>query len=171
MRRTVLACLVMSASAAIAGNMSLTLTDLSPIEITAFSTGASMPATISSGSGGSAGKVTFKEFMFKATESAATPILTQKLSTGAHIPGATFQVRSVDGSRLVAEWDLTDVFVTSLDITNGAPDPRGRDASFFATPETSFSLAFAKYCHKVFAADGTTVTSQVCWNILTNSTT
>ncbi|HET9652444.1 MAG TPA: type VI secretion system tube protein Hcp [Usitatibacter sp.] len=129
-----------------------------------------MPSTISSGGGGaSAGKVTFKDFTFKATQSSASPMLMQKVSAGSHIANAKFQVRSPDGTRLVAEWELTDVLVTAVDVTNGAGDTKAKDATFFATPETSFSLAFAKYCYKVFAADGTTVASQMCWNIVTNS--
>ncbi|HSN20191.1 MAG TPA: type VI secretion system tube protein Hcp [Usitatibacter sp.] len=172
MRRIVLACFVLSASAAFGGNMSLTLSGLPAIQVTGFSTGASMPVSISSGTGGAGiGKVSFKEFAFKATESSATPMLMQKLSTGTHLPGGTLQVRSLDGTRLVAEWDLTDVFVVSVDVNNGASDPRGRDASFFATPETSFSVVFAKYCYKVFAADGTTIASQMCFNLATGSAT
>ncbi|MGE5096416.1 MAG: type VI secretion system tube protein Hcp [Betaproteobacteria bacterium] len=169
MRRIALACFVVSASAAFGGNMSLTLTGLPAVQLTGFSTGASMPATISTGGGASAGKVTFKEFTFKATESAATPTLMAKLAGGAHIAAATVQVRSTDGTQLVAQWDLADVLVTSVDIANGAADPKSKDATFFATPETAFSLAFAKYCYKVFAADGTTVASQMCWNLETNS--
>lgn len=170
MRRVVLACFVVSASAAFGGNMSLTLPSIPVIELTGFSTGASMPVSISLGGGGAtAGKVTYKEFAFKATQSAATPMLMLKVSNGGHIPSATVQVRSLDGTRLVAQWDLTNVLVTSVDVANGAADPKAKDASFFAAPETSFSLVFAKYCYKVFAADGTTVASQMCWDIATNS--
>ena len=171
MRRIALACFVMSAASASAGNMSLAITGLPAIQLTGFSTGASDPATFSTGSGGGAGKVTFKEFSFKATQSAATPMLLLKVSNGAHITTATVQVRSLDGAQLVSQWDLTDVLVSAVDVTNGAVDPKAKNGDFFATPETSFSLQFGKVCYKVFAADGTTVASQMCWDQATNSAT
>jgi len=170
MRRIALACFVMSAAtAAFAGNMSLTLNGLPAVQLTGFSTGASNPGVVVSGGGAGAGKVNFKEFRFTATQSSATPMLMVKVSTGAHIPGGTVQVRSLDGSRLVAQWDLTDVLVSSVDVTNGAPGTKEKTTDFFATPETSFSLQFAKYCYKVFAADGTTVASQMCFDVASNT--
>lgn len=169
MRRIVLACFAMSSAAALAGNMSLSINGLPAIQLSGFSTSASEASSIGSqSSGAGAGKAAFQEFDFKATESAATPTLLANLATGAHFPTATVQVRTPDGSKLVAEWDLSEVFVTSLGVTNGAADPRGRDAGFFAAPETSFGLAFAKYCYKVFAADGSTVASQMCFDLATN---
>ena len=170
MRRIALSCFVLTATAAFAGNMTLTVDTLPAVQLTGFSTGASNAGSISGGGGG-AGKVSFKEFTFKATQSAATPTLMLNMSQGKHLKSAKVQVRTSDGARLVAEWVLSDLLVSAVDVVNGDadPNPKAKGADFFLAPETLFSLQFVKYCYKVFAADGTSVASQMCWDLAANT--
>ena len=169
MRRIALSFFALSAAAAFAGNMTLTIGTLPAVQLTGFSTGATNPVSFSGGGGGSTGKAIFKEFSFKAAQSSATPTLMNNLSQGRHVASAKVQVRTPDGARLVSEWTLTNVLVTAVDVFNGDADPKARGPAFFLAPETLFSLQFTKYCYKVFAADGTTIASEMCWDLATNT--
>jgi type VI protein secretion system component Hcp len=169
MRRAILACFALCATAALAGNMSVAIDTLPAVQLSGFATGGSNVGSIASGGGSGAGKVTFKEFSFKATQSAATPKLMLLMSQGKHIPNVKVQVRTPDGARLSTEWQLSDALVSAVDVTHGEADPKAKGPDFFMAPETTFSLQFRKYCYKVFAADGTTVASQMCWDLATNS--
>jgi type VI protein secretion system component Hcp len=172
MRRFVLASLLAGAGAVHAGNMSVTIAGLpAPVAITGFSTGAANAGTFPSGGGGGAGKPTFKDFTFKAPQSAATALLLKNLAAGTHLPSARIQVRSADGARLLSEWTLTGVLVAAIDVVNGAPDPKGKAPDFFLPPETAFSLRFSRYCYVVMEGDGTTIATQTCYDLATGTVT
>jgi type VI protein secretion system component Hcp len=164
MRRIALSCFILSATAAFAGNMSLMIDTLPTVPLTGFSTGASN--TVSPvGGGGGVGKVIYKEFAFKATQSAVTPTLVLFTSNGKRIPSARVQVRGLD-NRLAAEWVLSDVAVSAVEVVNG--EERTKNSNLFYLPEIAFNLQFAKYCYKVFAANGITVASEMCWDLNLN---
>lgn len=167
MRRIALASLVALALPAAAGNMMVTLDGLSPIALSGFSTGASNAVSLSGGGTG-VGKVTYKDFTFRAPQSISTPQLMLRVSDGRHLKTVTVQVRTPDGSKLSTEWILSDGLVTSVDVTNGPVDPKAKSPDFFLAPETSFTVIFDKYCYRVYAPDGTTIASQMCWDISAN---
>ena len=155
---------------ALAGNVSLSFSGVpGAIEVLSFSWGASNPATISSGGGGGAGKVTFSEFTFTATEHATSPLQFNNVAAGRHIQGARLSVMDPETGRPQSEWVLSDVLVTSFAIANGAPDPKAKQPNTFAVPSTKVTLAFANACYKVFAADGSV--RENCWNLVTNAPT
>ena len=168
-RWAILACSLVPGAAALAGNMSLTLDGVPAVQVSGFDNGVSNAGSFSSGGGGGAGKAVFKDFNFRATQSAASPTLFKHLAEGRHIPTGTLQVRSSDGSRLIAEWAFTDVLVSSFSAVNGDIDPKSKTGDMFLSPETAFSLAFKKVCYRVYASDGSTVANEACWNIATNT--
>jgi type VI protein secretion system component Hcp len=167
-RRALIACFVSAATAASAGNMSLELEGLPAVQLSAFDTGASNASTFLSGGGSATGKATFKDFTFRSTQSAATPGLMRYVADGRIIRSARIQVRSTDGVRLLSEWTLTGVLVSSLSIVNGELDVKAKAADSYLTPETTFSLGFSKVCYKVFAADGTAVAAEMCFDLAAN---
>ena len=75
MVRSILSCFAFSSCAAFAGNMTLTIDDIPSIAVSSFANGGANSASFSSGSGAGVGKVEFKDFTFKATQSTATPLL------------------------------------------------------------------------------------------------
>lgn len=168
-RGAVLASIVMSSTAASAGNMSLEIDALPAVQLSAFDTGASNVVVFSGGGGGGSGKVTFKAFGFKAPQSATTPALMRYVADGRHLQSARVQVRSTDGARLLSEWTLSDALVTSVEVVNGEADAKAKAGDIYMPPETAFSLVFSRYCYKVFAADGATIASQMCWDLATNT--
>jgi type VI protein secretion system component Hcp len=167
-RIALLAC-VAASPAAFAGNMSLALDGLPAVQVSGFDDGVSNVGSFTSGGGSGAGKAVFKDFSFRATQSAASPALLKHVAEGRHIATGALQVRSSDGSRLIAEWAFTDVLVSSFNVVNGDIDPKGKTGDMFLSPETAFSLAFKKVCYRVYATDGSTVANEACWNIATNS--
>ena len=166
--RIALPCLLVSATAAFGGNMSVVVGTLPAVQLTGFSTGATNPSSTSGSGGGGAGKVSFQDFHFTAPQSAASPDLMRWVSNGQHVQRATVQVRSTDGTRLLSEWVLSDVLVRGVGIVNGGADPKAKDPDIYLAPEMTFSLAFSKYCYTLFAADGRTVASQMCWDLAAN---
>ena len=154
--------------AALAGNVSLAFSGVpGAIEVLSFSFGASNPATTSTGGGSGAGKVTFSEFTFTATEHATSPLHFNNVAAGRHIQSARLAVMDPETGRPQSEWVLTDVLVTSFGIENGAPDAKAKQPNTFAVPSTKVTLAYAKACYKVFAADGSV--RENCWNLVTNA--
>jgi len=118
------------------------------IAIDSWSFGASNPTSVGSG-GLSAGKVQFQDFHFTKTLDKASPILFQKLATGEHIKGATFQVcrTSADGSsQCYLTITLSDVMVSSYQT--------GSEGG--SAPIDQFSLNFSKieFEYKPQKADG-----------------
>jgi len=178
MRRASIRNLVVAAFAAslpalpsFAGNLSLMIDGIGgSIEVLAFNFGARNQGSIASGGGSGAGKVSFTEFTFSATESAASPSLFEYVNQGKHTPSARFTVNNPDTGKLHSEWVLTDVLVTSFSVTNGDLDPKAKLPNTFGAPVTAFGLSFAKACYRVFAGDGS-VAKESCWNVATNSTT
>jgi type VI protein secretion system component Hcp len=147
----------------LAGNMILTIDTLPAVEVSGLRTAAeNAGGTIGGGSG--AGKPVYKAFEFAATQSAMTPTLLKQLTQGKHFQQARLQVFTSDGLRLTSEWALDEVFVSAVSIEGGAPDPKAKAPNTFQLPETKFSLQFAKYCYKVFAADGS-VAGQMCYDL------
>ena len=168
-RLAFLACMLAPATAAIAGNMTLVLDGVPAVQVSGFENGVSNPASIASGGGGGAGKADFRDFTFRATQSSASPTLFLYVAQGKHIQSGSLQVRSSDGARLLSEWAFNDALLTGFTVNNGPVEPKSKAGDMFLAPETLFSLAFAKICYRVYAADGTTVTTEACWNIKTNS--
>ena len=111
--------------------------------------------------------MSYSDFQFKATESAASPLQLKFTSNGQHIANARFGVLSADGTRTISEWAFQDVLFTSLGVENGAEDPKAKQPNSFETPVTTFSINFAKVCYRVFASNGA-IASQVCWDIAGN---
>jgi type VI protein secretion system component Hcp len=168
-RIALLACATASC-VAFAGNMSLVLEGVPAVQVSGFDDGVTNAGSIASGGGGGAGKAVFKDFNFRATQSAASPSLLKFVAEGRHIATGTLQVRSSDGTRLLSEWALTDVLVSSFAVVNGDVDPKAKTGDMFLAPETAFSLNFRKVCYRVFATDGTTVAGETCFNVATNTT-
>ena len=163
------ACATLLSPAVLAGNVSVTFNGVpGAIEVLSFSWGASNPATIGGGgAGGGAGKVTFKEFTFSATEHATSPSHFENVASGRHIPGAKVTVMHPETGKPQSEWTLTDVLVTSFGVENGELDPKNKQPNTLGVPVTKVSLSFAKACYKVFAADGSV--RENCWNVVTNT--
>lgn len=168
-RTVALACAALLPAAAPAGNMSLMIDGIpGAIEVLSFSIGAKQPGTLSGGGGGDTGKVTYGEFAFTATESAASPAQLDHVNRGKHIPTARLIVLHPDSGKPQSEWLLTDVLVSSFSAGNGAPDPKAKQPNTFLVPVTAFGLAFVKVCYRVFAADGS-VAKEACWDIAQNA--
>jgi len=162
-----LACATLLSPAALAGNVSITFNGVpGSIEVLSFSWGATSPAT-TSGGGGGAGKVIFKEFTFSATEHATSPSHFQNLALGRHLPGARVTVMHPETGKPQSEWTFTDVLITSFNVENGEPDPKGKQPNTLGVPVTKVALSFGTACYKVFAADGSV--RENCWNVVTNA--
>ena len=149
----VLHCWALSAQA---GNMTLVIDGIAaPIDIRAFSLGASSSGTVIS-----AGKVSYQDVSFSALESAASPQQLLFTSNGVHRASAVLKIFSPATGLLLSDWTFTDLIITSFQIGN---DPTGA--------ATSFSLNFAKLSYRVYAANGSTVAQQMCWNVVTSVST
>ena len=168
-RWAILACTLASGASAFAGNMSLALDGIPAVQVSGFDNGVINAGSSTSGGGSGAGKAVFKDFNFRATQSAASPTLLKHVADGRHIPTGTLQVRSSDGTRLLSEWVFTDALVSSFNAVNGDIDPKSKTGDMFLSPETTFSLAFRKVCYRVYATDGTTVANEACWDVATNA--
>jgi len=164
-----LACATLLSPAALAGNVSLSFNGIpGTIEVLSFSWGATNSATVGGGGGGGgAGRVTFNEFTFSATEHSTSPAHFENVASGRHITGARLTVMHPDTGKPQSEWTLTDVLVTSFGVANGEPDPKGKQPNTLGVPVTKVALSFAKACYKVFAGDGSV--RENCWNAVTNS--
>jgi len=157
------------ASSALAGTLSLTVSEIeSPIEVLSFKVGAVNVGSASTGGGAGAGKVLYSDFSFKATESAASPLLLKFTSQGKHLASARLTVMSSDGARVISEWQLQNVLVTSVTVESGAEDTKAKVPASFMTPVTSFTLAFGTICYRVFALNGA-VAKETCWNLAENT--
>jgi len=168
-RWAILACSVFPAATALAGNMSLALDGVPAVQVSGFDNGVSNTGSFTSGGGSGVGKAVFKDFNFRTTQSTASPTLFKHVAEGRHIQTGALQVRSSDGSRLLAEWAFSDVLISSFNVVNGDIDPKSKTGDMFLTPETAFSLSFRKVCYRVYATDGSTVANEACWNLGTNS--
>ena len=159
-----------ASTSSLAGNMSLTIEGIAgSIEVLQFNFGAKNPASVGGAGGGAgSGKVTFSDFAFTATESAAGPALFDYVSAGKHSPGARFAVLDPNTGKPQSEWVLTDVIVSAFGVQNGDLDPKAKQPNTFAIPTTAFGLAFAKACYRVFAGDGS-VAKEACWNVVANT--
>lgn len=150
-----------------AATMTLEVDGVPAVQLTAFTTAASNTQS-STGGGAGVGKASLANFAFSAPQSAATPALMKLLIQGRHAPAARVQIRSLDTGRVVSQWDLSEVIVSTLSVTSGEVDPKSKAADLnYLPPDTTFSLGFAKYCYKTFATDGVTVSSQFCYNLST----
>ena len=87
---------------------------------------------------------------------------------GAYRLLARLGVLNPDTGKPQSEWVFTDVLVSSMSIENGAAEPKAKQPNTFMVPTTALGLTFAKYCYRVFAADGS-VAKETCWDIAANS--
>lgn len=107
------------------------------IEIVSYSFSEANSDSLSSESGGNAGKVVMQDFKFVAPVSKASPLIFVAVALGQHYPEAILTVRKVGGDQLdFLKWTLGDVFFSSYDESSG----EGAEA----LPMDSFSLNFAK---------------------------
>lgn len=147
---------IVNATSGSAEKMTLTVTGLpAPIDVLAFHHGASASGT-ASGSG--AGKTAVQDASFTALESANMPVQFSRLAAGTHVIQALLEIRSTATSTLLSDWKFEDVQLTSFGVsTNGQ-----------TLPTSSFSIAFARFTYRTFNPNGT-VASQMCFNILANT--
>jgi len=109
------------------------------IEIQSFSWGVSNAGSMSSGSGGGAGKASFQDMHFTRRLDKASPKLALACATGQHIPSAVLVCRKSGSDGKPVEYytiTLTDLLISSV-ATGGSSG--GTDL-----PTESFSLNFAK---------------------------
>ena len=164
----VLACAAAIPTAAMAGNMSLTIQGTpGSIEVLSFNFGAKQTGTFGGGGGG-AGKAEIGQFNFTATESAASPAVLENLVRGRHIQSARFGVLNADTGAPQSEWTFTDVLVSSMNVANGEADPKAKQPNTFLAPATAIGLTFAKFCYRIFAPNGS-VARETCWDVVANS--
>ena len=106
------------------------------IEIDSFSWGVSNAASMSSGSGGGAGKASFSDLSMMTNTCKASPLLMLACATGQHIKSAKLFVRK-QGTEQHDYYviTLTDLLVSSFQTSGGG----GSQA-----PTESFSLNFTK---------------------------
>jgi type VI secretion system secreted protein Hcp len=108
------------------------------IEILSFSWGVSNSGSMSSGSGGGAGKASFQDISFVRRLDKASPKLMLACATGQHIPSAILVCRKSGGdgrSEAYYKITLNDILVSSVSTSGNS----GGDL-----PTESFSLNFAK---------------------------
>lgn len=162
----VTACAAAFPAAATAGNMSLTVQGTpGSIEVRSFGFGAKQAVTF--GGGGGAGKAEIGEFTFTAVESSASPAMLENLVRGRHIESARLAILDAETGAPRSEWTFTDVLVSSMNVANGEPAPKAKQPDTFLAPATAFGLSFAKFCYRIFAANGS-VARETCWDIVAN---
>lgn len=156
-------------TASTASNMTLTVDGIAtPIEVLSFKVGATNPITIGNGGIGG-GKVAYTEFLVTAPESAASPLQLQRVNIGQGGRTARLQVLSANGVTPISEWTFENVFFTSLSVESGAADPKAKTPNTFLPPQTSFGMAFIKFCYRVFGSNGS-VARETCWDLARNAT-
>ena len=158
------AILGLHSTASLAGSMTLTVDGIAtPIEVLSFKVGGTNAITIGGGGIG-IGKVVYTEFLVTAAESAASPLQLLRLNTGRHAATARLQVLAPNGVTPVSEWTFETVLFTSLSVESGAADPKAKAPNTFLPPQTSFGMAFGKFCYRVFGSNGS-VASETCWDL------
>jgi type VI secretion system secreted protein Hcp len=115
------------------------------IEVLSFSWGVSNAGP--SGSGGTAGKATFRELTMLHKVDKASPVLMKACATGQHLPQVTITQRKAGKDQhdyLIIK--MNDVIITSVSDETAAGQPGSE----------TVALAFSKVHleHKVFKADG-----------------
>lgn len=106
------------------------------IEIISFNFSEANSESLSSASGGNAGKVVMQDFKFVAPVSKASPLIFVAVASGQHYPEAILTARRVGGEQLeFLKWTLGDVFFSSFEESGESSEAR---------PLDSFSLNFAK---------------------------
>jgi hypothetical protein len=151
----------------LAGNMTLTVDGIAtPIEVLSFKVGASNVTTIGGGGTGG-GKVVYTEFLVTAPESAASPLQLLRVNNGQHAATARLQVLSSNGLAPISEWTFETIVFTSLTVESGAADPKAKAPNTFLPPQTSFGMAFGKFCYRVFGSNGS-VARETCWDLTRN---
>ena len=144
----------LQSTGAIAGNMSLAMTGIAaPIEIIAFSLGATRAASFSGG-GGTVVPAVFHDLSFTAPESAATPLVWSMTARNNLIASAVLTIRSPATAQPISEWTFSNVYLTSAQI--------GQTSDQTATSQ--ISLSYGKVSYRVYAADGS-VSQQMCWDV------
>ena len=117
------------------------------IDVLSWSWGASNPTTVSSGGGGTAGKVSMQDFHFVSRVNKASPLLFIKCATGEHIKSAVLSVRKAGGQAFeYIKLTLSDCLVSSY-MPAGAPD----DA---ASEEVSLNFSKIEFSYSPQNADG-----------------
>ena len=110
------------------------------IEILSWSFGEANSETLSSESGGNAGKVVMQDFQFVAPISRASPLIFVAVAAGEHFPEAILTGRKSGAEEFeFLKWTLSDVFFSSYKEAGENDD---------ALPLDSFSINFAKIEHE-----------------------
>ena len=99
----------------------------------------------------------------------ASPLQLQRVNIGQGGRTARLQVLSANGVTPISEWTFENVFFTSLSVESGAADPKAKTANTFLPPQTSFGMAFIKFCYRVFGSNGS-VARETCWDLARNAT-
>lgn len=118
------------------------------IEILSWSFAEANSTSLSSESGGTAGKVVMQDFQFVAPISKASPLIFVAVAAGEHFPEAILTGRKSGGDQVeFLKWTLSDVLFSSYKEAGENDD---------ALPLDSFSINFAKieFEYKVQNADG-----------------
>jgi hypothetical protein len=137
------------ATAAVAGNMSLTISGITgAIDVGRFDFDISRRVGDN--------KTYAGDPAFTAPESAATPLELLWVATGNHATTAVLQIVSPVTGQLTADWTFTDVRMTSVTVDRA---PGG-------SPTTKFSFAIGKYSYRVYNPNGSTVVA--CWDVSRN---
>jgi type VI secretion system secreted protein Hcp len=108
------------------------------IEVLSYSWGATNPASFSSGSGASAGKVEFDEFSFTKLYDRSSPVLLLDLAQGKQIEEALFDFLTLTGGatpEVYLQYKFSDVFMTSYDVAGSTGG---------GNPIESWSFTFGK---------------------------
>jgi type VI secretion system secreted protein Hcp len=106
------------------------------IEIHSWSFDEANSESLSSESGGNAGKVVMQDFKFVAPVSKASPLIFFAVASGQHFPEAILTVRKSGGDQVdFLKWTLSDIFFSSWG------EARQDDGT---RPLDSFSINFAK---------------------------
>jgi type VI secretion system secreted protein Hcp len=126
--------------------------------ILSYSFGASNPATIGSGGGGSgAGKVSLSSLNMLRSVDRSSSMLLDDVASGKHLQNAVFTAQWGSGSSAAsAKYELSGVFVESVQHSGSGGGP----------PVESLSLAFEKIKWTFTDSSGT---SSGSWDITTNS--
>lgn len=133
------------------------------IEIDSFSWGVSNAASMSSGSGGGAGKASFSDLSMMTNTCKASPLLMLACATGQHIKSAKLFVRK-QGTEQHDYYviTLTDLLVSSFQTSGGGGSQ---------SPSESFSLNFTKieFSYSPQKPDGSLDTAiKASWNLKEN---
>jgi type VI secretion system secreted protein Hcp len=132
------------------------------IAVSAFSWGASNPASPVFGGGGSAGKVNLQDLSLTKFFDSTSPQLFMRVATGTFLPKAVLRVvRTSGGSRIpYLTIELENVYISSLQMGHVAGV--GENAA-----SENLSLAFSKVKLTHTSLNG--VVTETSWNVATNT--